>query len=162
VLGRVHHAGGGRPMIGATVSDLEEGDVLPAVDYRVSDRVAREYARASEWPGDEFHGPPEASPRYAPPSLIHALKLVLLRHSCPDGAGPTARMHYEYDATHHGPILIGSTLRLSGRVESMYVRRGRRFMKMLMDVQDSDTGDLVATYCDTSLLQFAPVSSPVT
>jgi acyl dehydratase len=145
-------------VIGATVSDLEEGDVLPAIRYDVTAHVAREYARATEWTLEEFH---DAGPEsLAPPSLIHALKVRLLDHACPLGAGPQARIHYEYDVVHHRPLRIGQRLRVFGQVMSRSVRRDRHYLTMTIWVHQADDDALVATYRDVSIIAAPSTGGP--
>ena len=84
--------------VGRCVSDLEQGDVLGPVEYTMSRFMIREYCHANELHHEYFQG---SDGQVAPPTLIHLDKLRLYRHSCPQGTGPHARIHYEFDADFH-------------------------------------------------------------
>ena len=98
---------------GRYTSDLEVGDTLGPVEYTMCRFVVREYAHANE-----LHQPcfQEKDGQFAPPTLVHLDKLRLYKIACPGGAGPSARVHYEYDATIHAPIPVDVPLRVSGKV----------------------------------------------
>lgn len=135
--------------IGTTVSELAPGDVLPTLDYEVTPFAAQLYRQRTGWPA-----PNQALDREppVPPTFLHVLKVVLLEHACPDGAGPESRMHYEFDVETFAPIQVGAILRASGTVTEVFIKRERRFMVLQIDVSDARTGVLVARCRDTSLL----------
>lgn len=141
-------------MIGRYVSDLEPGDVLEPVRYEVTAFIVREYCHGVEEVGDIFHGG-GAEVQYAPPTMVHADKVRVLRASCPEGAGPVPRMHALYEATYHRAIRVGQTLSVSGRVDERYTRRGRDFLVISFEVRDAFTDELHTTYRDVSLLNHA-------
>ena len=105
---------------GRYVTDLDKGDVLGPIEYTLSKFVVREYCHANELHHDFFQN--ETS--IAPPTLVHLDKLRLYKRACPAGTGPTARVHYEYDATIHAPVPVGVPLRVKGTVTDRYEKRG--------------------------------------
>lgn len=143
-------------MLGRWVSDLEVGDILPVVDYEATPFLGRDYAHAVESTWEPFHSAVGGNPQLAPPTLAHVDKLRVLTAACPGGAGPVARMQLEYEATHHGPIAVGSRMSVSGRVESRQAQAGRERLVIVFEVRDATTGSLRTRYRDTSLLNFVP------
>lgn len=140
-------------MLGRYVSDLELGDVLGPVDHVVTPFLIREYAHAVEDVSDRHQG---AEGLVAPPTIIHAEKKRLFDSACPEGAGPAARLHLIYDATHHRVIPAGRTLSVVGQVSDRIERKGREHIIMEFQVRDKATGELYTTYRDTSLLGYQP------
>ena len=129
---------------GRYVTDLDKGDVLGPIDYTMSKFVVREYCHANELHQGCFQN----DVKFAPPTLVHLDKLRLYKVACPAGTGPTARVHYEYDATIHAPIPVDVPLRVKGTVTERYEKKGRQYVVMQIDLGTRDGTPLV-TYRDT-------------
>ena len=136
---------------GRYVSDLDRGDVLGPVQYTMSRFVVREYCHAVEMHQPCFQ---EGANPIAPPTLVHLDKLRLYRHACPGGTGPDARVHYEYDATIHAPVLAGTRLSVKGTVTDRYVKRGRDYVILEIDMRAADDDRLLIAYRDTVILAY--------
>ena len=91
--------------------------------------------------------------KFAPPTLVHLDKLRLYKAACPAGTGPTARVHYEYDATIHAPIPVDVPLRVKGTVTERYEKKGRQYLVMQIDLGIRDGAPLI-TYRDTVILAY--------
>jgi hypothetical protein len=139
--------------LGGTTSDLEEGDVLGPLPMSFSPFMVREYCHAVEIGHEFFQG---AADQIVPPTLIHLEKLRLYRHCCPKGPGPTARIHYQYDATFHEAVRAGETLTVRGVVESRTEKRGRTYVVMRIDLTSAADDRLLIEYRDTDILAFQP------
>jgi hypothetical protein len=137
---------------GRYTSDLAEGDELGPVEYTMSRFIAREYGHANELHQPCFQGLVDA---IAPPTLVHIDKLRLYKVACPAGAGPSARIHYEFDAEIHEPVRVGTRIRTSGKVVRRYVRKGREYVVTAIEMRAADDGRLLVTYHDTVILSFA-------
>lgn len=138
--------------VGRYTTDLDVGDVLGPVEYTMSRFVIREYCHANELHHEFFQG---AEEQVAPPTLIHLDKLRLYRHACPAGTGPTARVHIEYDATFHDVVRPGQRLRVGGVVDKRYVKRGREYVEIAMELRAAEDGRLLVSYRDTVILSYA-------
>lgn len=136
--------------VGRYVTDLDKGDVLGPVDYTMSKFVVREYCHANELHQDCFQN----AVTFAPPTLVHLDKLRLYKHACPAGTGPTARVHYEYDATIHAPIPVGVPLRVKGTVTERYEKKGRQYVVMEIDLRTAADDKPLITYRDTVILAY--------
>jgi hypothetical protein len=134
---------------GRYVTDLDKGDVLGPIDYTMSKFVVREYCHANELHQDCFQN----DVQFAPPTLVHLDKLRLYKVACPAGTGPTARVHYEYDATIHAPIPVDVPLRVKGTVTERYEKKGRQYVVMEIDLRTAAGAPLV-TYRDTVILAY--------
>jgi hypothetical protein len=137
--------------VGHHTSDLEPGDVLGPVEYTLSPFVVREYCHAVELHQDCFQG---VKDQIMPPTLIHLDKLRLYRHACPLGTGPYARVHVEYDATFHDVVRVGERLRVGGKVSGRYVKRGRTYVHIDMELRRADDDSLLISYRDTVIISF--------
>lgn len=137
--------------VGRYTTDLDVGDVLGPVEYTMSRFVIREYCHANELHQEFFQGTDE---QVAPPTLIHLDKLRLYRHACPAGTGPTARVHIEYDATFHGLVRAGEKLRVGGVVDKRYMKRGREYVEIAMELHSAESGKLLVSYRDTVILSY--------
>jgi hypothetical protein len=133
------------------VSDLDLGDVLGPVEYTLSAFVVREYCHAVELHHDFFQG---IDHPVMPPTLIHLDKLRLYRHACPAGTGPDARVHVEYDATFHDEVPVGARLRVGGKVSERYMKRGRDYVIIDMELRSSEDDRLLISYRDTVILAY--------
>lgn len=137
--------------VGRYVTDLERGDVLGPIDYTMSRFVVREYCHANELHQPVFQ---HREGQYAPPTLVHLDKLRLYKHACPAGTGPTARVHYEYDATIHAPIPVDVPLRVKGTVTERYEKKGRQYVVMQIDLAIAADNRPLVTYRDTVILAY--------
>jgi hypothetical protein len=113
--------------------------------------VVREYCHANELHQVCYQG---ADPAFAPPTLVHLDKLKLYKLACPAGTGPTARIHYQYDATLHAPIPVGVKLRVSGRVTERVEKRGRTYVVMQIDLRTAADERPLVTYRDTIIVSY--------
>lgn len=141
---------------GRYVSDLEEGDNLESVVYSLSPFLVREYCRGAGEHGESFHGPTVdgSKTQLVPPTMIQIDKFRMLNLTCPSGPGPNARIHYEYHAKHHRPVPIDEELRATGSVTRRYMRHGREYLEMEIELKVSETGELITTYRDIALLGY--------
>lgn len=137
--------------IGRMVSDLEVGDVLGPVEYVLSPFVVREYCHAVELHHDLFQG---AAEQLMPPTLIHLDKLRLYRHACPEGTGPSARIHYEYDCEVLNEVKVGDRLSVSGVIRERYNKKGRSYMMLEMELKRAETGEVMIRYRDRVILGY--------
>lgn len=140
--------------LGRYVSDLEPGDVLGPVEYTMSPFVVREYCHSVEMHHDFFQ---RVEDQVAPPTLVHLDKLRLYNHACPEGAGPNARVHIEYDATSHDVVKVGERLRVHGVVRERFLKRGREYVIMDMELRAAGDDRLLISYRDTVMLAYRPV-----
>ena len=142
---------------GRYTSDLTQGDTLGPIDYTMSRFVVREYCHANE-----LHQPcfQEKDGQFAPPTLVHLDKLRLYKLACPQGAGPTARVHYEYDATIHAPVPVEVPLRVSGTVTERYEKRGREYVVTEIVLRTAADERPLITYRDTVILSYKGKSEP--
>ena len=136
---------------GRYTSDLVEGDEPGPVEYTMSRFIAREYGHANELHQPCFQGLDDA---IAPPTLVHIDKLRLYKIACPAGAGPSARIHYEFDAEIHEPVRVGTRVRSQGRVVRRFVKKGREHVVTDIEMRAADDGRLLITYHDTVILSF--------
>lgn len=137
--------------VGQHVSDLDRGDVMGPIDYVMSKFVVREYCHAVEMHQPCFQG---KDTQIAPPTLVHLDKLRLYRHFCPAGAGPSARLHVEYDATIHDAVPVGVRLRLKGTVTERFVKRGREYVVVQIELRTANDDRLLIEYRDTVILAY--------
>ncbi|MGX1100199.1 FAS1-like dehydratase domain-containing protein [Amorphus sp. MBR-141] len=138
--------------VGGYVSDLDTGDVLGPVDYTLSSFVVREYSHAVEMHHPCFQG---SEGQVMPPTLIHLDKLRLYRHACPKGTGPSARIHFEYDAEVFAPVRVGDRLTVSGLITERYQKNGRDYVVLKMELRRTDTDELLVRYFDRVILSYA-------
>lgn len=138
------------------VSDLEAGDVFEPVEYEMTPFVIREYCHGVDEMWERFHAPdPQTGAvQLMTPPLTHIEKIRLLKKNCPKGPGPSARIHFRYHAKHHAPIPAGTTLVASGRVADRYFKRGREYLDLEIEVRAKDTGELLTSYRDSSVLDY--------
>ena len=137
---------------GRYTSDLTEGDELGPVEYTMSRFVAREYAHANELHQSCFQG---LEAPIAPPTLVHIDKLRLYKLACPAGAGPSARIHYEFDATMHESVPAGTRVVSHGKVVSRYAKKGREYVVTEIEMRAADDRRLLIGYRDTVILAFS-------
>lgn len=145
------HERGEAVATGRYTSDLTENDVLGPVEYTMSRFIAREYAHANELHQPCFQGLDDP---IAPPTLVHIDKLRLYKNACPGGAGPSARIHYEFDATLHEPVPTGTRITSSGKVVKRFEKKGREYVVTDIEMRASDDGRLLISYRDTVILAF--------
>ena len=137
--------------LGRYVSDLDVGDVIGPIEYTMSRFVVREYCHANELHHDFCQG---LEGQIAPPSLVHLDKLRLYRHGCPEGTGPDARIHYEYDATMHDVVPVEVPLLVKGEVTERFAKRGRDHLVMEIELRRKADGRLLVHYKDTVILAY--------
>jgi len=142
--------------VGRYTTDLDKGDVLGPVDYTMSSFVVREYCHANELHHPCYQG---KEVRFAPPTLVHLDKLKLYKVACPEGTGPSARIHYQYDATIEEPVPVGEPLRVSGLVTDRYEKRGRTYVETRIDLRSAVDDRLLVTYRDTIIVSYAGAST---
>ena len=145
---------------GRYVSDLEAGDVLEPVEYVMSPFIAREYAHSVEEQSPLLAGDAPSGEQLAAPTLVHIDKIRLLKHNCPGGRGPDARIHYEYHATHHDVVPVGERLIAAGSVAERYEKRGRQYLRIEIELRRAKDGHLLTSYTDTAVLSFTPKGRP--
>lgn len=136
---------------GRYTSDLDTGDMMGPVEFKLSPFVVREYAHGNEMHHAFFQDtdhPP------VPPTLVHLQKLRLYTHACPAGTGPQARVHVEYDATWHDKVPSGELLRVSGRVAQRYLKRGRTYVQIEVDLRAAKDDRPLVTYLDTVIISY--------
>lgn len=139
--------------IGRYVSDLDTGDMLGPVEYDLGAFAVREYCHAIELDDELFQGAEDA---VVPPTLVHIAKLRLYQAACPQGTGPDARIHVEFDATFKRPIPVGTRVKVSGTVAERYEKRGRDFVVTDIEMRDACTDVLLVDYRDTVVLAYRP------
>ena len=140
---------------GGYVSDLDVGDRIGPVEYTMSRFMVREYCHANELHHSFVQG---VDGLIAPPTLVHLDKLRLYRHGCPKGTGPNARIHYEYDATIHAPVMADELLSVSGEVTERFRRKGRDHVVMSIELRRASDNALLISYRDTSIMAWRPQS----
>jgi hypothetical protein len=137
--------------VGRYTSDLDQGDVLGPVEYVMSKFVVREYCHSVEMHQPCFQG---RDIPFAPPTLVHLNKLRLYRHACPEGTGPSARIHIEYDATVHAGVPVGVPLRVKGTVAERRVKRGREYVVIDIELRTVADDRLLIAYRDTVIVAY--------
>jgi hypothetical protein len=137
--------------VGRYTSDLDVGDVLGPVDYVMSKFVVREYCHSVEMHQPCFQG---RDIPFAPPTLVHLNKLRLYRHACPEGTGPSARVHIEYDATVHAGVPVGVPLRVKGTVVERRIKRGRDYVTVDIELRTVAGDRLLIDYRDTVIVAY--------
>jgi hypothetical protein len=139
------------------VSDLEVGDVLEPVRYVMTPFVVREYCHGVDEVAEEFHRVvPDVGQQLVPPPLAHIDKIRLVNKNCPEGPGPTARIHYQFHSKQHKLVEVGADLTCSGHVARRYEKKGRVYLEMEIEVRETETNELVTSYWDTAILNFSP------
>jgi hypothetical protein len=140
---------------GLMVTDLDVGDVLGPLEYTLSPFVVREYCHAVELHHECFQG---IDDQIMPPTLIHLDKLRLYRHACPGGTGPTARIHYEYDAEILGEVRVGDRLSVVGEITERFTKKGREYVVLVMKLTRVETDELLIRYTDRVILAYSEQS----
>lgn len=136
---------------GRYVTDLDIGDVLGPVEYILSPFVVREYCHTVELHHPVFQ---DDDRPVMPPTLIHLDKLRLYSHACPAGTGPTARIHFEYDVEVFEPARTGDALSVSGKVTRRYVKNGRDYVILEMELRRRPDDTLLIRYTDRVILAY--------
>lgn len=143
--------------IGRYVSDLEVGDTLEPVSYRMTPFIVREYCHGVDEHHEEFHRRLDGFPQQlVPPTLTHIDKIRIIKRNCPDGPGPNARIHYQFHSRHHKLIPVDAALTASGTVARRYEKKGRTYLEMEIELRETDTDELVISYTDTAILNYTP------
>ena len=141
---------------GRYTSDLDTGDVLGPVEFSLSTFVVREYCHGNEMHHAWFQ---DTDRPMVPPTLVHLQKLRLYKEACPAGTGPNARVHVEYDATCHDKVHAGDRLRATGRVLQRYLKRGRTYVQMEIDLRSAEDNRPLITYRDTVIISYQPAEA---
>jgi len=136
---------------GRYVSDLATGDRLGPIRYRVSAFTVREYCHSVELNHEAFLG---IETPIAPPTLIHLDKLKLYEAACPEGTGPDARLHIEFDATWHAPVPVGTEVEVTGETTERFEKRGRTYVVTEINMTEAGTGRALVDYRDTVILAY--------
>ncbi len=143
------------------VSDLEAGDRLRPVRYTMSPFIVREYCHGVGEFREEFHAKTDAlGAQLAPPTIVHIDKIRLIKANCPLGAGPNARIHFQFQSKHHLPIPVGVDLEASGHVSGRYEKKGRVYLDIDIELRTAETNLLVMEYRDTAILSYAQKQTP--
>jgi hypothetical protein len=149
--------------LGRFVSDLEVGDVLAPVTYRMTPFIVREYAHGVDEIAEEFHrATTELGQQLVPPTLVHIDKIRLIKANCPDGPGPHARIHYQFHSVHHQLIPVGEDLTCSGTVARRYEKKGRVYLDLEIELRHAASGALLISYRDTAILNYTPGAESLT
>jgi hypothetical protein len=85
---------------------------------------------------------------------VHLNKLRLYRHACPEGTGPSARVHIEYDATVHAGVPVGVPLRVKGAVVERRMKRGRDYVVIEIQLRTVADDRLLIDYRDTVIVAY--------
>lgn len=141
--------------LGRYASDLEVGDDLGSFEYVVQPFIVREYTHSVE-----LHQPEFQEGGAWPPTLTHIDKLRFFKHACPGGAGPNARIHYEFRNTWHNAIRTGQRIIASAKVVDRAPRKGRDYIVIEILLHDADDGRLMVTYRDTAILSYRQAEQP--
>ena len=72
-------------MLGRYVSDLQVGDIFPAMEYELTPFLIREYCHGVEETDERFLGAGIGGRQLAPPTMVHTDKIRMLEHACPGG-----------------------------------------------------------------------------
>ncbi len=94
---------------GRYTSDLEVGDVFVPMEYEVTPFAIREYCHSLELHQEVFQSG-ETGMEAWPVPMVHMDKLRFYHWDCPEGSGPDARIHYEFDAVWTERIEVGDRL----------------------------------------------------
>jgi hypothetical protein len=146
-------------MLGATIGDLEKGDVFKPIEYDLTPFICTEYAHASEESCEWFHSNRTGGRQIRPPTMIHVEKMRILEANClkerrvSGEIAEDARVHYEYHAIQHGAAYVGERIVVSGHIVDKYVTRGRTYLWYYLEARTSD-GRLLTTYNDRTLLKY--------
>lgn len=136
---------------GRFTSDLEGGERLGPIEVTISPFQVREYCHANELHQDIFQNP--AKP-IVPPTMAHIEKLRFYALFCPEGCGPSARVHSTFDVAWHAPIYAGTPLLIEALVARRYMKRGREYMDMHLSIRTKGDGALRVEYRDTVCLSY--------
>ncbi|MCW3477215.1 hypothetical protein [Limobrevibacterium gyesilva] len=135
--------------LGRYASDLEAGDDLGSFEYVVTPFVVREYTHSVE-----LHQAAFQEEGAWPAPLVHIDKLRFFKRACPGGAGPTARIHYEFRSVWCGAIRTGDRITASAKVVERATRKGRDHIVIEIELRSSEDGRLFVRYRDTAILSY--------
>lgn len=136
---------------GRYTSDLDVGDVFAPTAYEVTAFPIREYCHSLELHQEIFQG---ADRQAWPVPMVHMDKLRFYHNYCPEGSGPNARIHYEFDASWSRRVVTGETLIAEGRVARRYFRRDREYMEVDVELRSAADNEVVVRYKDTTVLSY--------
>ncbi len=137
---------------GRYTSDLDVGDVFDPLTYEVTPFPIREYCHSVELHQEQFQSG-ETGPQAWPITMVHMDKLRFYHRDCPEGSGPDARIHYEFDASWTDGIEVGDRIITEGRVARRFTRREREYMEIELEMRGDD-GQVKLRYKDTTVLSY--------
>jgi hypothetical protein len=143
---------------GRYTADLEPGDTFDPMEYDVTPFALREYCHSVQLDQEIFQGGAQDKKgvmRQAwPVPLVHMDKLRFYHRHCPEGSGPNARIHYEFDAQWSGRLDVGDRVTAEGRVLRRFMRREREYMEIEVTLRSARNGRVVVRYKDTTVLSY--------
>jgi hypothetical protein len=139
--------------LGRYASDLEAGDVLGSFEYEVEPFVVREYSHSVELHQEEFQDGTDGV-QYWPAPLVHIDKLRFFKTACPGGAGPSARIHFEFRAAWSDAIRVGDRLIAEARVSERYTKKGRDYLVIEINLLSAADRRSIMRYQDTAILSY--------
>ena len=87
-------------------------------------------------------------------TLTHIDKLRFFKRACPEGAGPSARIHYEFRNVWTSAIRTGDRITASAKVAERTTRKGRDHIVIQIELRSSADGRLLVQYRDTAILSY--------
>jgi hypothetical protein len=138
---------------GRYTSDLDVGDAFAPMTYEVTPFCIREYCHSVELHQEVFHGGAGGVEAWPVP-MVHMEKLRFYHRDCPEGSGPDARIHYEFDATWSDQIKVGDRVTTEGRVARRFTRREREYMEIEVEMRSAADGRVLLRYKDTTVLSY--------
>jgi hypothetical protein len=138
---------------GRYTSDLDVGDVFEPMSYEVTPFCIREYCHSLELHQEVFHGGTNGVQAWPAP-MVHMDKLRFYHRDCPEGSGPDARIHYEFDATWTDQIKVGDRVIPEGRVARRVTRREREYIEIEVEIRSASDGQVKLRYKDTTVLSY--------
>jgi hypothetical protein len=138
---------------GRYTSDLDVGDVFDPMTYEVTPFAIREYCHSVKLHQECFQSA-ETGPQAWPVPMVHMDKLRFYHRDCPEGSGPDARIHYEFDASWTDQIKVGDRVTTEGRVARRVTRRNREYMEIEVEIRSAADGQVKLRYKDTTVLSY--------
>jgi hypothetical protein len=78
----------------------------------------------------------------------------LAGRDCPEGSGPDARIHYEFDAVWTDQIKVDDRVTTEGRVARRFTRRDREYVEIEVEMRSTADGKVKLRYKDTTVLSY--------
>ena len=126
--------------VGAVLS--RELHITPEVVILYADAVEDYNPWYEGWRMNTWHIPGESpfGPAIVPPLLVsHFVLSVQFDHTKPFAIGS---IHTFHDSEIFEPILVGATVRINAKAIDKFVKRGRRYVRHEVTVEDVKTGKL--------------------